>query len=262
DRGGRRPRGAGGRRARAPRAERAVPPRAAPDADLRAPPHAPRGDHERDERRAGAARLPRHRLLHRVHRPRDAAAGRAARGPHDGHRPRLGHRVRLLRPAARRARAPHEPRAGTAGGDAVPVAPAVRLLPARRADLRGALPRRVRRGGRHGRARGDHRGGDRRPVVGDRAAHGLALAAAVDLPVRLRLPVHGARVLPARAALRRAARRVRVQPAHLRRRGDPRAAHRLGDRRPAARGGGGRRPRGDLDRHRHRRAQGAPAHAM
>ena len=72
--------------------------------------------------------------------------------------------------------------------------------------------------------------------VGDRAPDRLAVAAAEPVPVRLRVPVHRAGLLPAGAAVAGAARRVGVQPDHLRGRGRAVVAHRRrGVRQPVAR---------------------------
>ena len=106
----RRARGARRGGARPARAERAVPPRAAADADVRAPARAARGDLQRHQRRPGAARVPGRRVLHRVRRPRHRGPGHDPRRADHRDRDGGGHRVRLLRPAADGAGAPHQPR--------------------------------------------------------------------------------------------------------------------------------------------------------
>ncbi|CAA9521023.1 MAG: hypothetical protein AVDCRST_MAG45-2500, partial [uncultured Solirubrobacterales bacterium] len=258
-----RARGSRGRRPRPAVALHPVPPRAAAHADVRAPAHAPRGDRERHGSRAGAARLPRRRLLPRLRRSGHDHPGHAAGRAHRRHRLCGRHRGRLLRPPARRARAPREPRPRAPRGHGRPRRAAGLLLPRRRRHLRRALPRRDRR---HGRRRGPRRADrrrDRRHRLGHRPAHGLPVPAPGHLPVRLHPALPGPRLLPAGAARARAARRLRLQPTDLHRRGRPRAA----GGRPVARerlGGarGGVRARGRHDVARHVRPQGAAAHPV
>ena len=240
------------RGARAARADRPVPPRAAADADVRAAAHAAGGDRQRDERRAGPARRsPTSTSYLGFVVPGTIIQGALLAGLTSGHGAGHRHRVRLLRPAARRARAPHEPRAraGWPGRSASPSC-------SRRSSCssRCCSARATRAGSRRRRWR------DRAlaaiTAVGHRRHRGRASRCA---PARCRCCRASSRSSScccsrrprsSRASCSRRSLRdlAAVQPAHLRRRGGARAAHRRPDR-SATRWPGCSRPRRARGRH-------------